>query len=272
MEPYDADTRPFSKRYGHEPKEAEITVREDAPERLRYSLLCIANEDCDIKPRQLRDIVCRVLRERPDPNNWSEYPNIWEETESAVYNCQWYQVYDIAEAIWRYLEREPEKQSLFQKSLNDCFRELGIGWNMENGILIVRGSEAFEETLTAAEQQFAESDLATAHRELKEAIQDLSRRPEPDITGAVHHAMGALECVSRHVSGKPNLTLGDIMKQCPDLVPKPLDTAIGKCWGFASEMARHIKEGQTVEFAEAHLLVGLAAVMGSYLLQKHNIS
>ena len=68
----------FSTRYGHEPVEREITVREDAPDGFRYALLDIAT-DCNLSPSSLRSIVCKILRERPDRSNWSEYPNIWEE-------------------------------------------------------------------------------------------------------------------------------------------------------------------------------------------------
>lgn len=67
--------QPFSKRhrYGGGPK--EITVREDAPENLRYFMLESAVE-LGRGLDSLRDIVCRVLRTPPDSSNGTEYPNI----------------------------------------------------------------------------------------------------------------------------------------------------------------------------------------------------
>jgi hypothetical protein len=44
---------------------------------------------------RLRDVLCRVLREVPDANNWSEYPNMWEEAQRLLYNCEWFKVYDF---------------------------------------------------------------------------------------------------------------------------------------------------------------------------------
>lgn len=68
----------FSKRHGFIGSAKEITIREDAPERLRYVILDLATR-LGIRPSPLREIVCSVLKQRPDPNNWSEYPNVWGE-------------------------------------------------------------------------------------------------------------------------------------------------------------------------------------------------
>jgi len=39
--------------------------------------------------------------------------------------------------------------------------------------------------------------LETAKTEIREALNDLSRRPTPDITGAIQHSLACLECVAR---------------------------------------------------------------------------
>ena len=44
-----------------------------------------------------------------------------------------------------------------------------------------------------------------------------------------------------------------------------LDTAVGKDWGYASEMGRHIREGREPERKEVELIVGLAATVATYL-------
>ena len=88
----------FSKRNRYTGSGKEIKIREDAPEGLRFALLETARE-LEWTPKALRNIVCRVLRVRPDPGNWSEYPNIWDELQGLVYNAEWFKVYDIVEAI-----------------------------------------------------------------------------------------------------------------------------------------------------------------------------
>lgn len=103
---------------------------------------------------------------------------------------------------------------------------------------------------------------------MHEAVADLSRRPSPDITGAIQHAMASLECVARETCGDPKATLGEIIKRHNELIPPPLDQAISKAWGYASEHARHIREGREPAYAEAELIVGLCASVSTYLSRK----
>ena len=149
--------------------------------------------------------------------------------------------------------------------MNECFEEEGIGWQLSNGELVTRGTEAFEAAVHQAAGALGTARRLTARGEIHRAIADLSRRPEPDLTGAVQHAVAALECVARDAAGDSKATLGDILKRYPGLIPKPLDTAVEKAWGYASEMGRHIREGREPERKEVELIVGLAATVAMYL-------
>jgi hypothetical protein len=79
--------------------------------------------------------------------------------------------------------------------------------------------------------------------------------------------MAALECVARTASGDSD-TLGPLIKRHPGLIPKPLDVAVEKVWGYASERARHIQEGNEPARDEAELVVGVAATVATYLCGK----
>jgi hypothetical protein len=260
----------FSKRHGYrQTHDSQIKVQHDAPDELRGVIVDLAYE-CGMRPSTLRTIVCRALRKRPDKNNWSERPNIDQEVRELVDDCDWFRVYDAIEAISHHMHEDPVsfEPERFDQELNDYFAENGIGWQIVQGGVEMRGSEAFERTVRAAEEQLHDIGLDTAEVELHEAIGDLSRRPDPDITGAVQHAMAALECVAREACGDAKATLGDIMKRYQSLVPRPLDEAISKVWGYASENARHIREGRKVTFDEAELIVGLSATIATYLAKK----
>jgi len=263
----DSQNESFSKRFGYRGPSDEITIREDAPQGFRYAVLDAALK-CDLRPKTLRGIVCAVLRARPDPYNWSEYPNIWDEVQGLVYECDWFCVYDIVEAIHTFLSDAPAKAEVFAAAVNDCFHEMGIGWQLKDGMIQTRGDDAHEAVVATATTALEEAALPTAKSELQEAIQDLSRRPEPDLSGAVHHAMAALECVAREVSGDPKGTLGEIVKKHADLLPRPLDEVVAKAWGFSSEVARHGKEERDLNREEVQLIVGLAAVVSTYLTGK----
>jgi hypothetical protein len=156
----------------------------------------------------------------------------------------------------------------FAAELNSFFRERGIGWQLMDGHIEVRGPEVFEQTVHGAVQELEEAGKTTAARELHEALGDLSRRPEADVTGAIQHAMAALECAARDAVGDQRATLGEIIKRHPDLIPKPLDQALEKAWGYASETGRHLKEGKAPAFDEAELIVGMCGSACRYLARK----
>ena len=269
----------FSDRHGYAPQDAEIIVRQNAPFDLRGIVLNIAR-DAGLSPSPLREIVCGVLRKRPDPANWSEYPNIWLEVQDLVDDCEWFYVYDIIEEIFNALKERDEETSWqeedrseadkFAHEINDYFRFAGIGWQLKNGRIEVRGAESFELAVGRAKDVLESSDQETANREIKEAFQDLSRRPDPDLTGAVQHAMAALECIARDACGDRKATLGEILKRYPGLMPPPLDSSIEKAWGYASNRGRHLREGDEPAVEEVELVVGIAAVVASYLVNKIN--
>jgi hypothetical protein len=180
-------------------------------------------------------------------------------------------VYDIVEAIAAKIREDQHSHggSKFETEFNEYCVENGIGWKLHNGALEARGAETFEQTVSVAEGLLENRGQPTARNELHEALRDLSRRPDPDITGAVQHSMAALECVAREVSGDEKATLGDIIKRQREMIPRPLDEAITKAWGYASENARHIREGREPTYEEAELVIGLASSVITYLIRKH---
>lgn len=147
-----ADEPSFSNRHGfREIKEADITVRHEAPYELRGVLIDLAYE-CKFRPKSLRTLVCRVLRKRSDSNNWSEYPNIDVEIRRLIDDAEWYRVYDIVEAIVSEMNETPGSHDLelFERELNLYFIENGIGWKLKGGRLEARSPEAVERTIRLA--------------------------------------------------------------------------------------------------------------------------
>lgn len=260
-------TERFSDRQGYGPTAAQITVREDAPSELRDAIPLIA-EDAGMKPSDMRRVICRILLERPDPENWSEYPNISEEVTWLMRKAEWYKVYDISEALYDELAAEPNQWSedQFERRLNDFLVEKGIGWELCNGQIISRGSETFAKSTREVPDRLDESGYQRAANEMREALGDLSRRPAPDVTGAIQHAIAALEATAREVAGQPNSTLGKLVSVLE--LPAPLDQAVQKLGGYASDRGRHIREGQVVDHAEAELIVAVAGSLCEFLLQR----
>ena len=256
----------FSKRQGlFTLKEKEITVREDAPEGLR-GFIKMAYYDLGKNPSDLRSITSRVLKIAPDSNNWSEFPNIDYEVGQHLESCEWYLVYDIIETIIEKLNAQ--EKTTFTEEINEYFITNGIGWKIVNGLIETRGDEVFETAVKTVVSVLETAKLTTAKTEIREALNDLSRRPTPDITGAIQHSLACLECVTREVTGDTKSTLGDLMKKFPGVIPSPLDQAVTKIWGFTSEQGRHLREGQAPEYLEAELVVEVTSAIATYLGKK----
>ena len=219
----------FSDRHGYQAPEKEISVREAAPMDLREAIGQLAKQ-AGLSFSNLRDVICDVLLAQPDQDNWSEVPNIRDEVR-----------------------------------LNQFFRERGIGWQMEEGAIQRRGLESFTHSVKVGERSLSSTGRPHAATELAEAVRDISRRPQPDTTGAVHHAMAALEATARDVTGQTKPTLGQLIGSLD--LPRPLDTAVAKLWGYASNEARHGREGSTLSTADAELIVGVSGAICGYLAE-----
>lgn len=256
----------FSERFNYAAPDAEITIREDAPEVLRVGLTQLAYA-AEISGKALRELICAVLLRRPDyAHNWGA-ENIAREVDDLMSEAAWYKVYDIAERLHDEIGRQDytgTRQDDFVHRLNQLFREQGIGWQMEGGRIMARGSEAFALATRDAVETMQAAGTPTAANEIHEALRDISRRPQADTSGAIQHAMAALECVAREISGSSD-TLGPIINRLP--LPAPLDAALHKLWGFTSQEGRHLQEGRNPQFAEAELVVTVASAVSVYLLR-----
>lgn len=257
----------FSKRFGINLAERPITIRYDAPDELRYYVSTLLLQFNKGSLKHLRSILCTTAMISPDPSNWGENDYMRSEIESIIERCDWYRVYEIIEVAYEKIVQEEYKEE-FQNNINEFFVENGIGWRMEKGELLIRGNETFEEEISATSSTLKDAGLSTSAEEIKQAILDLSRIPEPDITGAVQHSGAALECVAREVVGSKE-TLGALIKVHPEIVPTPINEVVSKLFGYASEKGRHLREGILPSFDEAELIVRLSASLCSYLCKKH---
>lgn len=253
----------FSSRHGYQRPDADISIRHEAPAALREAVLSTAY-GCGYRPSQLRKLLCKLLFRAPDPANWSETPNIEGEVRGLVEALEWHEVYDFIEAL---VGLPQHAEPPLADELNRCFRRMGVGWQLVDGLLEVRGSEVFELTVRDGMGQLLQQGRTMAASELHEALLDLSRRPEPEVTGAIQHALAALECVARDVCGSKD-TLGDLMRRNVGLFPAPVDQIVIKAWGYTSNFGRHLEEGKPPQFDEAELMVGLSGTLCRYLARR----
>ena len=280
------DMERFSQREGYAIP-PDIKYRAELPTRLREPIVEILRQF--VGSRFLLDRVERLI----DPYGIDTMPGHIgsipvsksedDPTSIAVkrilLGCDWFRIYDLIEDVIAQLDfheeenRHPDEEAELRAyplrhALNQYFLHAGIGWQISDGKIVTRGDTTFESTIANADAALQATGRPTAAKHLSQALRALSLRPEPNLSGAVFHSLGALESVARDVTGSPNATLGEIMKRQPGTVPKPLDQAIALIWGYASNEARHVREGVEPGREETTLIVSASAALIAYLATK----
>ncbi len=252
----------FSVRNGHEAP-ATISVRDEAPEEFRRFLVDALERYLPVGYHQNGcEFVFAFLGVVPRHS--------WRSARYAVLHAPWYKVYDLTETANQKLASYGiENADGFRLLINHFFESHGYAYKLTpDGYIEHRGSESFEWTMSSANIALSAARLATAESEIHKAIQSLSKRPNPDLTGAVQHAMAGLECAAKHITNEPKLELGKIVKKHTNLFPQPLGDVVSQLYGFASNNGRHLNEGGEPDFAESELIVGIAAAGATYLARK----
>lgn len=195
---------------------------------------------------------------------------------ALLLECEWFLLFDIIENFHAELmkvtnrtSRHTGRSEEFRRLLNTFFENEGYAHKIDDdGLLQHRGDEAFESAMLTADIALAAVGSSTARDEIHKALEDLAKRPEPDLTGAIQHSIAGLECVANQACGSAGIELGRLVKSRPDLFPPPLNEVLPKLYGFASNNGRHLTEGQDPEFEEAELVVGVATTVATYLARK----
>ena len=294
----------FSSRHGFSSVATEILYVNDVPYELREALIIIANE-AGLTFKMLQKVVCNLLRKPTEEDDISFDSSIKLQLREHLKTCEWFKIYDIIEACHEalikevdmlhqtrrpqcYLDESGEMQEVdpvcaadenltfkpdyFANEINKYFVENGIGWKLDNARLEFRGDENFQEALLAANKGLNEAQLTTSASRFQEALLNLSRRPVPEIHGAIYHAMAGLECAMREVTDDHKLQLSDPIARQKGFIPAPLDAGIKKIYEFASDRSRHINEGRLPDLDEAVLVVHVAAALAAYLSNHPNLN
>ena len=271
---------PFSKRnqYIQPP---EISVREELPPKLRRPLADIAARR--VGAEALRQIVENVLDpyglnpQQSRADGWFYVDTDLIAARERIDACSWFHVYDIMEAVHRYLARQQgaipvegtPRAPVFEREINTYFVQTGIGWQLVNGEIVTRGNEAFEGTVKTAVTVLEQSSKPTAAGHLRFAINALSARPKANTSGAVAQATSAVECVLGEITGQA-MTLGKYLDRNPTLFHSALKKGLDGIYGYASdEGARHGKEGTEPAREEAEFAVAVCAAVCTLLTRKH---
>jgi hypothetical protein len=225
-----------------------------------------------MKAEDILDLVCAVFKNERGSGNQTEIDMV-NEVVDHVRSAEWFRIYDLVEVIYESLSSIPTTNgktaaTSFESDVNAFFKESGVGWQLDHGVVEARGEDAFEASVRGAVSALAESGRTTASGRIREALDDLSRRPIADLAGAIDHSIAAVECVLGDAIGSTKGTLGDFLKQYS--FDPALKKSVEGLWGYAcNQGARHGREGVEPDRPEAEFVLTVCAALASYLNARH---
>lgn len=282
----------FSTRHGYT-RANGILYRGEIPVPLRLSLLEILQWYADptflwqrIGTLFTGRAADKLLRAAPPlPGDPAEHGSL-RKVRNFLVSCPWYYLYDVVEDLFSQLSsgevQGPEAGAdAFQHDIDEYFVNSGIGWKFSGGKIVMRGEESLESAVQTGVTALRENGRNTAAAHVQEAMQDLSRRPEPNLRDAVLHAVEALECTAQNLIGEPKTSLEEILRLHPSLLPTAVGKAVSGLWGYAIKQghvwgrddrrAWYLDEGREPARDEVEMIVGLVSVIAAYLGRKPSI-
>ena len=182
-----------------EPSDQTVIVRGEAPDHLRKYVQFLF-EHFNVSFSTATRLMAAVF-ESPVHDFIDRRKHREDAIQHALAICEWEEIYLLIQVIYDHvlglnnLFRDEEGAERYSRMVNEYFRRHGIGYQLVGGNVEHRGDEDFEETFAGADSLTGEAELSRAQSEIRQAREALSRRPEPDLTGAISRATNALESV-----------------------------------------------------------------------------
>jgi hypothetical protein len=237
-----AITKRFSIRHGIEAEPSE-PVFEDAPKRVRFFVLQTL-QNVFYYSAALK-IVGRILC-KPELIVTTP-PQPWLSIQRCLDNCQWWEVYNLIEAMYTGLasSTEPSKATLFKSAVNGVFGQESIGWRMdENGHLQRLLPSAVNVEVERVFKELEAPRFSPALVLVRSAREAYNARPRSDLDVCTN-IFDALESVAKEVFSVSG-TFGDVLKKAKGSFSDETISTLTTLYALANHHYRH---GTTMPFA-----------------------
>ena len=221
------------------------TVRLDAPDELRGIIVDLAYES-GLTPDVMRSLVCQVLRTREDRTTGRRIRTLMTGSVGASirasgtrFTTSWRPSTNDSRTRVPGNAMEKTITTLRPRSISISDGEALAG-NSSMGSWKHGVPKDPRHTLSEARRGWR-IPVGSGDERIHQAISDLSRRPRPDITGAIQHALAALKCVARDAAGTGK------QRWAPSFLGTLAWSRLRsirrlRSWGSTSEQGRHLRE------------------------------
>ena len=206
----------------------------------------------------------RPADERPDRTH-----RILEEIRGYFFNAPWNEVYDFLEFVL--IACSEDRFRNLRWLLNSILRRELSGYRIiEDKFVPITDQYEIEEISEA----IADSPYAGARTHLRQALEHMSNREAPDYRNSIKEAISAVESAAREITGNPQATLGDALREIEKSVKihGALRTGFSALYGYTSD-ADGIRHGMVdvanLTVADAKYFLVACAAFVNYLVAKH---
>lgn len=191
--------------------------------------------------------------------------------KDKFYGADWATAYDVLEIIVGTFRGEVLDRVC--AAFNGELQRGRSGYRFINGVLTPITNETEMAEVGEAQEHAEEVGWAGVQGHLRQAVQMLGQRPEPDYRNAIKEAVSAVESACRHITGDKSVTLGAALKVLDQYVPihGAMKEAFRRLYGYASDEpgVRHgMPADPNVGFDEAKFMVVACSAFVNYLASK----
>lgn len=196
-----------------------------------------------------------------------------EELENKLDSSEWYEIYDLIEAVLQLIDRDDEDSDKrhFTDECNRILQEEMSGYRLVNDRFTAVTSE---EELTTVESAIEDSP-SPVKQHLERSLALLSDRKDPDYRNSIKESISAIEALCRQITDEPKLTLGKALSKIEhservDFHPA-FREACSKLYGWTSdaEGIRHsLMDKSNLSQEDARFMLVACSTFANYLIVK----
>lgn len=207
-----------------------------------------------------------LLKKPVDSIPYSPYDK-YKECRDLFFNSQWFFIYDFIELIILYFKNKYiNKSIIFIDTINLILERENSGYRIIDEKIVAVTDTTEKQTI---EEAINDNSFDTAKLHLKDALDKLSDRENPDYRNSIKESISAVEVVVRSITKAS--TLGDALPKLKDNgieIPKILNSAMDKLYGYTNGTAglRHgMMDIPNVNFEEAKYMLVVCSAFINYI-------
>ena len=276
----------FSERYGYKPVR-EIIQKESIDKELRnalwslYDRIFFANYQHLVNHRSTRILGSNLegfflniyMNQFHKPTD--EIPPFIDggiaSLKQYFMRCEWYSIYDFIEITLDNYPNISHDAKSFSQSINSSLEQYLSAYRLFNGAIIELTSE---QEIQSIEEAFENtSPYSGVQQHLKQALQLMSDRQNPDYRNSIKESISAVESICKIVTGDDKATLGKALKIVEDKfgLHPALKGSLSQLYGYTSDGdgIRHAMiEESNLSYIDAKFMLVACTNFINYLIEK----